>query len=234
MPTKIEMQFWIDNDAKLRELWNEGLSASKIGKRLGCTKNAVVGRAHRIELPDRGSPIGMTRDPSLPPYQHPPKRPAKRPASVGPTLPPLPSAAMEGSDVAREHDRGMAVPTVAPKPPQTQREIVRHQMFGLAATKAMRVPTLPSLASLTLDGPQTVFKPRRLSECCWPIGEPGTKGFRYCDELAPVPGKPYCEPHTRLSRGKSHGPVDDTPTAVTLPRGSTHLPPLDIDMPQSF
>jgi GcrA cell cycle regulator len=30
--------------------------------------------------------------------------------------------------------------------------------------------------------------------CCWPIGEPGTPGFRFCDDLN-VEGKPYCPDH---------------------------------------
>jgi len=38
-------------------LWNEGLSTSVIGGRLGITKNAVVGKVHRLGLPKRGSPI---------------------------------------------------------------------------------------------------------------------------------------------------------------------------------
>lgn len=38
-------------------LWNEGLSTSEIGTRLGVTKNAVVGKVHRLGLPKRGSPI---------------------------------------------------------------------------------------------------------------------------------------------------------------------------------
>ena len=38
-------------------LWNEGLSTSEIGGRLGVTKNAVVGKVHRLGLPKRGSPI---------------------------------------------------------------------------------------------------------------------------------------------------------------------------------
>ena len=38
-------------------LWNEGLSTSEIGARLGVTKNAVVGKVHRLGLPKRGSPI---------------------------------------------------------------------------------------------------------------------------------------------------------------------------------
>ena len=38
-------------------LWNEGLSTSVIGERLGVTKNAVVGKVHRLGLPQRGSPF---------------------------------------------------------------------------------------------------------------------------------------------------------------------------------
>jgi len=38
-------------------LWNEGLTTSEIGNRLGITKNAVVGKVHRLGLPKRQSPI---------------------------------------------------------------------------------------------------------------------------------------------------------------------------------
>jgi|SRR5690554_988377 len=42
---------------ELTRLWNAGLSASAIGKQLGVSKNAVVGKAHRLKLPARPSPI---------------------------------------------------------------------------------------------------------------------------------------------------------------------------------
>ena len=45
-------------------LWNEGLTTSKIGKRLFVTKNAVVGKVHRLGLPKRGSPIKQTPKPA--------------------------------------------------------------------------------------------------------------------------------------------------------------------------
>lgn len=38
-------------------LWNEGLSTAEIGRRLDVTKNAVVGKVHRLGLPKRQSPI---------------------------------------------------------------------------------------------------------------------------------------------------------------------------------
>ena len=38
-------------------LWEEGLPTSEIGRRLGVTKNAVVGKVHRLGLKKRASPI---------------------------------------------------------------------------------------------------------------------------------------------------------------------------------
>lgn len=37
-------------------LWNEGLPTAEIGRRLGITKNAVVGKAYRLQLPRRQTP----------------------------------------------------------------------------------------------------------------------------------------------------------------------------------
>ena len=52
---------WNDeNVTKLRELWDQGLPTAQIGKLLGFTKNAVVGKAHRIGLERRPSPIRRT------------------------------------------------------------------------------------------------------------------------------------------------------------------------------
>ena len=49
-----------DNVSRLRELWDQGLPTAQIGKLLGFTKNAVVGKAHRIGLERRPSPIRRT------------------------------------------------------------------------------------------------------------------------------------------------------------------------------
>jgi len=52
---------WNDgNVAKLKELWDQGLPTAQIGKLLNFTKNAVVGKAHRIGLERRPSPIRRT------------------------------------------------------------------------------------------------------------------------------------------------------------------------------
>jgi GcrA cell cycle regulator len=50
----------------LTALWNEGVPVIEIGNRLGVTKNAVVGKAHRLKLPKRNSPIRPSKKPPEP------------------------------------------------------------------------------------------------------------------------------------------------------------------------
>lgn len=67
--------------ADLKRLWTAGRSASQIGTALGVSKNAVIGKAHRLNLPARASPIRRDFKPKQPkrvllPRQEPkPKRP---------------------------------------------------------------------------------------------------------------------------------------------------------------
>lgn len=54
------------NENRLRALWVEGHSTAEIGRRMGVSKNSVVGKAHRLGLEVRPSPIirdGMARAP---------------------------------------------------------------------------------------------------------------------------------------------------------------------------
>ena len=49
---------WTDEKVeKLRELWAQGYTANEIAKKLDVTKNAIVGKVHRLCLTARPSPI---------------------------------------------------------------------------------------------------------------------------------------------------------------------------------
>lgn len=50
--------FWSPlREAHLRNQWEAGVSCSAIARGLGTTKNAVIGKARRLGLPMRVSPI---------------------------------------------------------------------------------------------------------------------------------------------------------------------------------
>ena len=76
------MEWTEESIDRLKSLWTEGLSTAEIGRRLGISKNAVVGKAHRLNLPSRPSPIRRAEG-SAAPRAAAPKR------AQGPTLPPL-------------------------------------------------------------------------------------------------------------------------------------------------
>ena len=192
---------------RLRGLWAEGHSTAEIGRRLGVTKNAVVGKAHRLDLPARPSPIRRDGTPGAQP-----RRPAPR-RVAGPTLPPLTSSSNgQGSiphaPAARTDTAAGSAPTLTPPP--LPAPTVHNGLAAVAASRPETIRPEPERivaqaakpASLAAMPPARVHAaPRpyaRSLTCCWPIGEPGTKSFRFCDDGA-VPGKPYCSTHAAVA-----------------------------------
>jgi GcrA cell cycle regulator len=169
------MEWAEDTIIRLRALWDEGLSTAEIGRRLGVSKNAVVGKAHRLDLPARPSPIRRDGGGGAP------RRSAPR-RVAGPTLPPLSSTATMAPAPGGEVAVVARAPTVIPRP--------------------VHVPAPPRLA------PPAPRPYGRIVTCCWPIGEPGTRSFRFCDE-ASEPGKPYCPDHVKLAYVKVRDRRDD-------------------------
>ena len=84
---------------QLKQLWTEGLSASQIARVLGgVTRNAVIGKVHRLGLSGRAAPSKPARTVFKAP------RPA-RPAAAAPSAPrriaePAPSARVRPSATA--------------------------------------------------------------------------------------------------------------------------------------
>ena len=70
-----------DRVGALRRLWDEGHATAEIGRRLRVSKNAVVGKAHRLDVPARPDPIG--RRGRIRQRPDPPPRPAAKPPGTG-------------------------------------------------------------------------------------------------------------------------------------------------------
>ena len=176
---------------RLRNLWSEGLTTAEIGRRLGISKNAVVGKAHRLDLQARPSPIRRDAAQAGARRVAPPRR------VHGPTLPPLTPSAGPVVEPTRA-ERGAPInpaPTddaalEAQWAPPVMAAPIRSEPTMASATPPRRVMA-PALVSRATPMP-------RQSVCCWPIGEPGTPDFRFCDGPA-LTGKPYCAPHAEIA-----------------------------------
>lgn len=159
----------------LRDLWAQGHSTAEIGRRLGVSKNAIVGKAHRLELDARPSPI--RRDV----VKLASERPLPCLRAAGPTLPPLPSANVQGF-CATPAPSGL-------RPLRTAPTLIPRPVSPAPVAPIAPRPVVPSAQ---------IQSRRPAPSCCWPIGEPGTKSFRFCDDLS-MPGKPYCDQHAKLA-----------------------------------
>jgi GcrA cell cycle regulator len=162
----------------LRGYWAEGHSTAEIGRRMGISKNAVVGKAHRLNLPPRPSPIRREATAA--------QAEAPRPAPVAAPV------AMQA-----------AAPIPAPPPAQP----VAASAAPAAAARPAPAPAPRAAAPVApparkpLPVPNAVVRPFPRSSartCCWPIGEPGTPDFRFCTGDA-ITGKPYCPEHAAVA-----------------------------------
>ncbi|KEO86040.1 GcrA cell cycle regulator [Erythrobacter sp. JL475] len=221
---------WTDERiATLKKMWEGGATASQIAEELGgVSRNAVIGKAHRLGLKSRPSPVKANDK----------KKPAKKPAAK-----PAPAAKKAAPPA----------PKPAPKPAAVENESAPEAPVAKADTapakdgnsQPMPNPTsdLPKIVSVGPGGflrqgpgdqqaPIPPAPPRRLvpakpspeiadktslldlsdKVCRWPMGHPGEPDFHFCGE-AVNPGFPYCVEHC----GRAY--------QAQLPRGARRPPP---------
>lgn len=164
----------------LKKLWLEGLSASQIAGVLGegVTRNAVIGKVHRLKLSGRARPAS-----SAPRARSSSARPVRRITS--------PSAG-RSMGIGGGSGGGMMKP----------RSLSSSSVMGATALKVSeefetQVYVAPQAAELFIPVEQRLSL-LQLSEstCKWPIGDPLTPDFYFCGQHSNE-GKPYCEFHSR-------------------------------------
>src|ERR1700754_4775 len=86
---------WTDERIdRLKELWSQGKTASQIAEELGgVSRNAVIGKAHRLGLQSRPSPVKPNEEGASPAPAAAPKKPAPAPAAPRPAPAPSPAPA---------------------------------------------------------------------------------------------------------------------------------------------
>jgi GcrA cell cycle regulator len=187
---------WTDERVEtLKRMWNEGQSASQIAKELGgVTRNAVIGKVHRLGLSNR---VGGKEDED---------EGASAPAPAASAKPepaprPEPAAAAPRAEPARPAPQAAAVPSASNVTPMPMRKAI--------IPAGQPLPPQPSLNEISPEALASVRevekRARKLTlmelterTCKWPIGDPATEDFWFCG-LPSLPGKPYCEAHVGVA-----------------------------------
>ncbi|MBK8373548.1 GcrA family cell cycle regulator [Sphingorhabdus sp.] len=202
---------WTDERIeRLRTMWENGLTASQIADDLGgVSRNAVIGKAHRLGLKARPSPV-KANDDETKPAAKPKVKAAEKPAA--PRAPvPAPAAS----------NRPIAAAPMAPRPQSDLPKIVSIGPGGFLRQgpgdqQAPIPPAPPRRLVPAKPSPEIADKTSLLdlSEriCRWPMGHPGEPDFHFCGE-AVNPGFPYCVEHC----GRAY--------QAQLPRGVRRPPP---------
>jgi GcrA cell cycle regulator len=199
-------------------MWAEGQSASQIAKELGgVTRNAVIGKVHRLGLSNRVGPGTVAEDDgeAAPVVAAPAPAPAKpaaaprpaaptavqetpRPAPVAPAPQPAPVAAAE--PVAPAPTESSTI-TFSPQAPIPLRKAIIPAGQPLPPQPSANEISPEALASVReVEKRAKKLSLMELTErtCKWPIGDPATEDFWFCG-LPSVAGKPYCEAHVGVA-----------------------------------
>ena len=190
---------WNDERVEiLKKMWAEGQSASQIAKELGgVTRNAVIGKVHRLGLSNRngggGTGGASAATEAKPKPAKAAAKPAPKPKKAAAAAPqpkeepapkPEPAAEAAPSPVPGSRIKPI-IPAGQPLPPQPSANEIDPKALAKVSEveKKAKKLTLMGLTSRT---------------CKWPVGDPATDDFWFCG-LPSQAGKPYCEAHVGVA-----------------------------------
>ena len=181
---------WTDERvAQLSRQWMDGKSASQIATALGAglTRNAVIGKVHRLGLAGR---IKSTT-----------AAPGVAEAVNGARMNTDEASMVEVADAPR---RAAPPPNIAASSSAPAFAVASARVQG---NTALAMAEAPAEAARLARAPDEVVVPMSLkvtivelreTMCKWPIGDPASSEFRYCGSPSPT-GTPYCQYHGKLA-----------------------------------
>ena len=187
---------WSDERVELlKKMWGEGQSASQIAKELGgVTRNAVIGKVHRLGLSNRNGGAAAA---------------SAQPAPAEPEVETAPAAKAPPKPAAKPAQAAMEQPS--PEPEQEPEEEVRAPVTRIKPIIPAGQPLPPQPSANEID-PKALAKVNEVEKkakklslmeltsrtCKWPVGDPATNDFWFCG-LPSQAGKPYCEAHVGVA-----------------------------------
>ncbi|MFC7498237.1 GcrA family cell cycle regulator [Enterovirga sp. GCM10030262] len=195
---------WTDERIeRLKAMWSKGMTASLIADELGgVSRNAVIGKAHRLGLQARPSPV-KAHEAAAPASPVPAASaaaevaPADAPAQDAPAEPAPPPAPASAAPVAPPQSQ------TQPQPQPQQPRIVSVGPGGFLrqgpGDQQSPIPPAPPRRLVPAKPSAEVADKTSLLDlnekiCKWPIGHPGEPDFHFCGRTA-NPGFPYCVDH---------------------------------------
>lgn len=187
---------------KLKALTGKGLSTAEIGKRLGISKNAVVGKLNRMGWNAKAvTPTAPEKKAASTKKTTTTKAPAntkktttKKSASTAKA-----ATAAPRSNAAPKAKKDTTVKASAKK---TTAKTTKKETTPKATSSAAATPTDKKSLNKNLAMHQRIIQHSlemanlKPNQCRWPIGDPDSENFHFCGETVFV-GKPYCYEHCK-------------------------------------